>query len=164
MIVDTEQILSEGTVFRSKQNLWILTILSWGSILHLPMRQMSCGTENSTWQRGEDVLLKKDKAGYAVIKNVSREKPENNNEEYVIAKTSYVYDQKVFVDYPFDMFYMQETQAAKAEEMYRNANITDSLQEQSYALVCIRKGKAIVKDVLIGNKSIQVLVDQKPVR
>ena len=60
------------------------------------------------------------------------------------------------IEYTFDRFYMEETKAQAAEDMYRES-IVDSSQV-AYALVNIRNGEAVIRDVLINGTSISDLV------
>ena len=60
------------------------------------------------------------------------------------------------IEYPFDRFYMEETKAQAAEDMYRES-IIDSTQV-AYALVNIRNGEAVIRDVLINGTSVSDLV------
>ena len=53
---------------------------------------------------------------------------------------------------------MDEFKAPKAEKMYRQSN-RDSTQKV-YAMVSVLKGKAVIKDVMINEKSIRIAIEE----
>lgn len=56
------------------------------------------------------------------------------------------------INFPFTEFYMEESKAPRAEEIYRTLNQDTS--QTAYAVVSIYKGDAVVTDVVINGKSI----------
>ncbi|HMB62545.1 MAG TPA: hypothetical protein VKN36_05700, partial [Eudoraea sp.] len=62
-------------------------------------------------------------------------------------------------DYPFDRFYMEESKANEAELTYRQSQRDTS--KITYALVRIKNGEAVLKDVMIDGISIRELVKTK---
>ena len=111
--------------------------------------------------RGEDVyvMLGTDLKGFAIIKNVSKKEPRDNF-AYVKANVYYTSRENdsitVFIDYPFDEFYMDEFKAPKAETVYRESNRDSS--NSTYALVKIWQGQAVIEDVLINDIPIRKLI------
>lgn len=59
------------------------------------------------------------------------------------------------INFPFTEFYMEESKAPKAEEIYRSLN--QDTTQTAYAVVSIYKGNAVVTDVIINGKSIAEL-------
>jgi hypothetical protein len=57
---------------------------------------------------------------------------------------------------------MEEKKAYDAEIVY-NESLRDSIDHNTYALVFVKDGKAVLKDVLIDNISIKELVVEKEV-
>jgi uncharacterized membrane-anchored protein len=125
-------------------------------------------TENSFTDRierklsgGEDVyvVLGSDSKGFAVIKNVATKEP-GNQSAYVKANVYYTSKENdsitVFIDYPFDEFYMDEFKAPRAEIIYRESNRDSS--SSTYALVKIWQGRAVIEDVLINDIPIGKLI------
>ena len=112
------------------------------------------------WTHGQEVfvLIQPDSNGYAKIQSVSNERP-GNDADYVKAKIGYVdeINSNLMINYPFDRFYMEESKAQPAEDLYRKS-ITDSTQI-AYALVNVKNGEAVIKDVMINGKSIADLVN-----
>ena len=112
------------------------------------------------WMSGDQVFvdLTTDSAGYASVLSVSKSEPDSYD-NYIKASISLIiYDtlNTVFIQYPFDRFYMEESIAPAAEQTY-NAAAVDSNQV-AYALVLVKNGEAVVKDVLIDGVSLSELV------
>lgn len=116
----------------------------------------------SGWEQGEMVylLFKVDSQGYAMIEAVLKAPPHTTS-DFLETKVNYVYTDsltKLYLDFPFDRFYMEETKAPKAEEIYFQS-ARDSVQE-AYSLVSIKDGKAVLKDVMIDGLSLKELADK----
>jgi uncharacterized membrane-anchored protein len=104
------------------------------------------------------VLLSNDNNGYATARSVSKTKPAGT-QDFVKANISYVSNDTVnnlFISYPFDRFYMEESKAYDAEVAYRESAVDTS--QVTYSLVNIKDGEAVLKDVLIGGVSIKEVV------
>ncbi|MCO5269665.1 MAG: GDYXXLXY domain-containing protein [Brumimicrobium sp.] len=90
--------------------------------------------------------------GFATIKGLSKEKPAAN-EDFVKAKIDYSYDELVYIRYPFDRYYLNETIAPKVEgDYFKMAN--DTLQK-SYAILYVQDGDAVINDLIINGKSVK---------
>jgi len=89
--------------------------------------------------------------GYANISEVVNDPP-IGNKPYIKVKTSPWKNGKIRVDLPFDKFFMEESLAKPAEDMVRE------LQRDSTVIVCaqisVLDGNAVLKDVMINDKSI----------
>ena len=116
------------------------------------------GSPNEKWNRGENIyaLIETDNEGFAFIESVSREKPENS-EDYLFTKVQYNGQNKLFVEFPFDRFYMEESKAYDAEMIYRE-NERD-ITSTTYALVRIKEGEAVLENVFIDDIPIKDLVE-----
>lgn len=124
-------------------------------------------TENSFTDTGQNhfgdeevfVSVSTGPGGYAVVNAVSTMEP-GGHTSYVKAKiysTSRRDDSTtIFLDYPFDEFYMDEFKAPQAENIYRDSNRNSS--NKTYALVKIWKGQAVIEDVLINGIPIRNLI------
>lgn len=111
--------------------------------------------DTASWTSGEPVyvLFKQDSAGFATIDRLGRSKPEGN---YLATTVSYVDgESEVYIDIPFDRFYMEESKAKPAEDAYATAS-RDSARV-CYGLVTIGKGRAVLNDVMIDGRSVQEL-------
>ncbi len=114
---------------------------------------------NEIWNEQDVVFVSflSDEEGFAEIKSVLKTVPENED-FYLKTTVSYVYDDgRIEIYYPFDRFYMEESKAPEAENVY-----WESLRDTSkttYALVNIKNGDAVLKDVCIDGISITKLAD-----
>ncbi|MFC7775419.1 GDYXXLXY domain-containing protein [Flavobacterium sp. GCM10027622] len=99
--------------------------------------------------------------GFAKISKISNQKPKSG--DYIKLNDVRMYktvDQyQVLLNFPFDRFYMNEYKAPEAEKQYNQA--VSAIQNNVYALVAVKDGEAIVKDVIINNISIKEYSKQK---
>jgi uncharacterized membrane-anchored protein len=82
--------------------------------------------------------------------------------DYIKTRVSYValedHKSTLFIDYPFDRYYLEESKALAAEQAYA-ASVRDTTQV-TYALVNIKDGVAVLKEVLIGGVPVREKVMQ----
>jgi uncharacterized membrane-anchored protein len=106
-------------------------------------------------------LTFKDSSGYAIVNSISKTEPKNTT-EYIKAKVSYIdyLGTKNFVvlDFPFNRYYMNEFKAPKAEESY--SKVSRDIKKNVYAIVAIKNGIGIVKEVIIDDVSIKKYVEK----
>ena len=112
------------------------------------------------WLIGESifVILTTDSSGFAKIESVSKRKPASNV-NFIKTKVRYVFmrdSTELTIDYPFDRFYMEESKAYDAEVTYRDTQRDTSIN--TYALVSVKNGEAVLKDVLIDGTPIREIV------
>ncbi len=161
MILDRENILTSGIDFKFRTAPIDPNDPFRGKYISLQYENNVIEIQNEgDWLSGEDiyVILANDSNGFAKIESVSKTKP-SDEVSFVKAKVSYVSDngsQQLTVDYPFNRFYMEESKAYEAEQVYRES-LPDSTQV-AYALVKIKDGEAVLKDVLINDVSIRDIV------
>ena len=114
------------------------------------------------WVNGETVfvLLSTDSSGFAKLTSVSKNKPPGT-QDYLIAKAGYVNynDSKLSIEFPFDRFYMEESKAFDAELAYRR--ISRDSSQIAYALVKIKNGESVLKDVMVDGMSLKEIVKQQ---
>ena len=67
-------------------------------------------------------------------------------------------EKKLVLNYPFNRFYMEESKAKPAEDAHWEASRDTS--QITYALVNIKNGKAVLKNVLINGKPIKEVVEE----
>jgi uncharacterized membrane-anchored protein len=119
--------------------------------------------DNGSWVDGESVFvtLLNDKDGFAFIGAVSKEKP-SESQNFLKTKMRMIHPNdfdsriKLLIEYPFDRYYMGEFKANDAERAY-NKSLQDTTRI-TYALVMIKNGEAVLKDVLIDGTSIEEIV------
>ena len=161
MIYDQEVVLLNGNEYKFKAAPIDPNDPFRGKYITLRFEANTYTVQNiNEWAINEEVFvqIQNDTTGFAQIKNVSKKRPDNDP-DYIKAKIAFlIEDGKVNmrIEYPFDRFYMEETKAQAAEDMYRES-IVDSTQV-AYALVNIRNGEAVIRDVLINGTSISDLV------
>ena len=119
-------------------------------------------TSNRELQIGDIVYIvfKKDKKGFSQIKKVSKTKPNNDNflktSVENIATYSTVKDEiyEIYFKYPFNTFYYQEDKVKQIEEI-----IIENIKS-SYALVYIKNGTGVLKDIIVNNESIKNILEK----
>jgi uncharacterized membrane-anchored protein len=177
MIFDREDILVNGKDFKFKTKPVDPNDPFRGKYITLGFEEnlVKDQSEND-WQISESiyVLLTTDTEGFARIVSVSKVKPVGNV-DFVEAKVSFfsLFDPMqaqpdslnqpeskkntdLIIEYPFNRFYMEEFKAPLAEKVYRES-LTDS-SNVTYALVKIKNGEAVVKDIVINGISIKELI------
>lgn len=159
MISQSEQILTEGIAFKFRTAPIDPTDPFRGKYVVLSFEQNTYDItedEYDQWKAGTSVYveIENDADGFASIANIHPQDPGIAN--VVRAKIDYVYQDKLFINYPFTRFYMDEFKAKPAEDLHREIQ-ADSLQE-SYAVVFVDYGKAALADVQIDGVSIKDLV------
>lgn len=164
MILDREVVLNSGTEYKFKTAPVDPTDPFRGKYVRLNYKERRVDIDNeSNWTSGDDIYitLSRDKNGFAKIKSISKE-PSPLNEDYFKAIVSLVTSDgsnKLTISYPFNRFYMKESKALAAENAYRKSQADTS--KVTYALVNIKDGKAVLKDVLIDGISLKDIVSEK---
>ncbi|MCK0148172.1 GDYXXLXY domain-containing protein [Arenibacter sp. F26102] len=161
MIIDREDILHRGKEYKFKTEPIDPSDPFRGKYITLRYKEDTIEIKNEAeWLRGESIYvsLTSDNEGYAKIRSVSKEK-RTNNQDFLKTKVSYVTDNgsnKLTIDYPFDRYYMEESKAYDAELTYRESQLDTN--QIAYALVQIKDGEAVLKDVLINGVPIREIV------
>lgn len=151
MILNQEEVLNSGTDYKFRTAPIDPTDPLRGKYITLNFENNTINIQNQDdWLTGETVyvLLKKDSNGFAVIQSVSKTKIESTK-EYLKTKVSGVNQNELVVKYPFDRYYMEESKAADAESLYRESQVDTN--QVTYALVSIKEGEAVLKDVFIND-------------
>ena len=161
MILDKENVLETGKEYKFKTAPIDPSDPFRGKYITLNYDENTVEIPNEQdWMRGEIIYvsLMTDIAGFAKAKSVSKEKPTENH-DFVEAKVSFITgngSNKLTIDYPFDRYYMEESKAYDAERTYRQSQLDTN--QITYALVSIKDGDAVLKDVLIDGTSIRAIV------
>lgn len=161
MISRMESILANGKEFKFRTAPIDPTDPFRGKYITLSFDANSAHVTNAEeWNQGESVyaLLGEDEKGFVKINSLSRNKPVDDDNyvkamiDYIVADTvSYV-----MVDYSFTRFYMEEYKAPDAQTVYGEA--ARDTNQVAYALVRIKDGIGVVKDVMINDKPIREAV------
>ncbi len=165
MILDREDILVTGKEYKFKTEPIDPTDPFRGKFIILRFEEDRIEIQDEAdWLIGGNiyVFLTADKEGYAKIHSVSKENPKNT-QDYLKTKVSYVTrdgSNELTIDYPFDRYYMEESKAYAAELTYRESQLDTG--QIAYALVSIKDGEAVIKDVLIDGVSLrEVVIDER---
>jgi GDYXXLXY protein len=162
MIYDSENLLREGTQYRFRTLPIDPSDPFRGKYITLNFEATSITLTDSTdWKPGEAVFVSftTDSAGFAQADAISRDEPSSGS--YLKTTISYRTTNKpfqVFFELPFDRFYLEESKAPQVEQVYLNSQ-RDSTQV-TYGLVSIGAGTALLKDVMINEKSIVEVVNE----
>lgn len=162
MILDKENILSLGVPYKFRTRPIDPYDPFRGRYITLDFTASQFEIPNdSSWRVGDVVYvhLGKDAEGFARIKDITRQPPADGNVDYVKGQIRYVYDEHITIEYPFKRFYMEETKAPDAEQLYRSSRMDTA--QVVYALVNVRDGEAALKDVMVNDVSISELVEEE---
>jgi uncharacterized membrane-anchored protein len=161
MIWDREKVLETGIEHKFKTAPIDPSDPFRGKYINLSYEETIVQVENEKdWTRGEKVYvyLTSDDDGFTKIKSVSKEKP-TDNQDFLKAKVRFITENgsnKLTVEYPFDRYYMEESKAYEAELTFRESEQDTS--KITYALVSVKNGQAVLKDVLIDGITIREIV------
>lgn len=161
-IIDREMILSTGKEYKFQIAPVDPVDPLRGKYVILNFKQNAVPVDNDKdWSFNEPVyvLLETGPDGYAKIRSISKTRPPGNP-DYVKATINFISNDILTIEYPFDRFYMEESKAPRAEKEYLRT-LRDTTQAV-YALVNIKKGKAVIKDVLINGVSIRDIIYDEP--
>lgn len=160
MIWDREDTLKTGTEFKFKTTPIDPSDPFRGKYITLNYEENSYPIQDgSQWSGSETCFLSvtTDEEGFAKIDSVTKLEPQHS--DFVKAKVYYVIGDELFIDYPFERYYMEESKAYPAELVYRESQRDTSTN--CYALVSVKNGDAVLKDVMINGSSIVELIKNK---
>lgn len=161
MVLQQEDVIENGKTFKFKTAPIDPNDPFRGKYISLRYEDNTISVENKNEWQGVThayVLLETDDLGFAKAKKIVTEKPDNTADFIKVNGITPYYDaNKVWFDYPFDRFYMEESKAKPAENTYWEAQIDTS--KVTYALVSVMSGAGVLQDVLIDGISIRELVN-----
>lgn len=162
MMFNQEDIMKTGTEFKFQTAPIDPYDPFRGKYITLFFKEREITVQNNIkWRSGETVFatLTTNKNGFAKISSISKIRPKNN-ESYIKIKISLGYpNSKIIIDFPFNRYYMNEDIAQKAEKIYQEFSIKK--KNETYALVAVKNGEAVLKDVRINDVSIKDLASKK---
>ncbi|MBC7937405.1 MAG: GDYXXLXY domain-containing protein [Rhizobacter sp.] len=159
-----EDILSTGTAFKFRTAPRDPNDYLRGKYVFLNFNETAYTiTNGKNFENGQliYVTVGTDSAGFAKIIAVSdneKDAPENHIKT-LVNYTDYADPKKIFVQWPFERFYMEESKAPLAEEAYNETRVDSSII--SYALVKVKYGDAVLENVYIDNKPIDEYIKKK---
>ncbi len=157
MIFNQEAIINKGVAYKFKTQPVDPSDPFRGKYINLNFEQNSFVTTDTLWERKDKVYvyLNTDSLGFAKVDEVSKV-PLNLTKDFVVSEVGWYNkrEKKLNFNLPFNRYYMEETKAYDAEVAVRN-NQRDSLPNNTYALVYIKNGEAVLNDVIINETSIK---------
>lgn len=164
MIWSREEILAKGKEYKFKTAPIDPNDIFRGKYIYLSFQEHEVQVQNtSEYDPNQSIyiLLTTDSSGFAKIQSASKVKP-NDTHDFVKVIDFYTSNYKgnrVIFEYPFERYYMEESKAPEAEKIYVQSS-RDSTQI-TYALVSIKDGESVLKDVIIGGTSIKEIVKSR---
>lgn len=160
MIYDSEITERDGAEFKFKTVPIDPTDPFRGKYITLNYDIDTYATADTTFVNDERIYVSliKDKDGIAKVASVSRDEPDGN--DYVTAIVNFNYGGKLNIEFPFDRFYMAEKKAPEAEIAYDEYSERKNAKP-AYALVAVKEGNAVIKDVIVDDVPIGVYIDKQ---
>jgi len=101
-------------------------------------------------------IIEVDKDGFAKFAKLQAEKPEKGT-DYLKVKIAWTYSDEIELEIPFDRFYMEESEALKAENAYR----ANSRKENTYINVKIWNGYGVIEDLFINGTPVREFISRQ---
>ena len=163
MVYDSENTIAEGALYKFKTAPVDPSDPLRGKYITLNFQENFFQfTDSAEWQRGDQIFVTftTDSVGFAIPEQVYHAKPEAESylETFVEHINHYGDDHEVWYKLPFDRFYVEESKAQQAEQLYWKAQ-RDSVQIV-YALVSIGQGQAVLQDVIINDRPIIDIINE----
>lgn len=164
MILDKEDVLHSGQAFKFKTAPVDPNDPFRGKYIHLRFEASRFPVSNpDVWTMDQEVFvhLTTDAAGFAHVLDVTADPP-SSSEPYLKARINNIAPDMLFLEYPFERYYMEESKAYDAEQLYRGS-LSDTLQT-TYALVRIKEGDAVLEEVMVNGVPIREAVQNGNVK
>lgn len=157
MIWNREEVLKKGKVFRFQTEPVDPEDPFRGRYVALEFKADTVVAKFEQFDVGQTAYaeIENDTAGFVTLKRLHDTPPASK--DYVEVKIAYwTYKdraedpERVVVSYPFEQFFLDEYKAPKAEAIYRSGTTAG----KTYALVSIYKGKGVIRDLIINDRSV----------
>ena len=157
MVYDSEMTERQGTLYRFRTAPVDPNDPFRGKYVALRFNAETLATKDTTWMPDETVyaLIEKDSVGFATITRLSRSEPDGDN-NYIAATVHYYSQGIVTLNLPFERFYMEESKAPEAEIAYND--YAGKEQKPAYAIVAVKNGHSVLKDVIVDDIPIREYV------
>ncbi|HEY0653046.1 MAG TPA: GDYXXLXY domain-containing protein [Chryseosolibacter sp.] len=164
MVVESESLRTEGALFRFETQPIDPTDPFRGKYITLRYAASTFETTSTLWHDTDVdteiyLTVANDSAGFAKVTSASRTKP-TGTEHYFKARLVNHYSGKLVTHFPFERFYLEESKAKDAENVY-NENNRDEQKSRAYAEVYIKDGKTYLHDVKIDGESLVDIVRKR---
>lgn len=155
MIREKQNILGNGTAFKFRTAPVDPGDYLRGKYVSLDFRESSFDVSGlKQLEGGQEVYvdIASDSAGFAKITAVNIHK-ENAGKNYIKTTVRYtgfegMNTTRIYIDWPFDRFYMEESKAPMAEKAYNESRADSNIV--SYALVKVKNGEAVIENFFIN--------------
>lgn len=161
MINHRESILKNGEAFKFKTEPIDPSDPFKGKYIRLNFELNSFKSENKNWTRASDVYVSIESDSLGFVKATAIHKKAPSSGTFVKAEVNWFNerDHELRFVFPFNEFYMEESKALDAELAHRDAQ-RDSLPNNTYALIYIKEGEAVLDNVYINDIPIAEYVEQ----
>ena len=160
MILDMEDVINNGREFHFETAPIDPNDPFRGKYIDLNFTDDFILSKDSSWMYGDEIYvsIRTGDDGFAEIEGVSRTEPQGTS-DYIKTQVSYFDTEgKLYVEFPFDVYYMEESKAGDAEDAYRDSR---SSEKPAFALVRIKDGNFSLLDVVIDGMSVKDLVEKQ---
>lgn len=162
MIYDSEHVITNGVIFKFKTQPIDPSDPFRGKYITLNFESNFIKLKDSVkWVSGQEIFVTftADSAGFAVAEEIFSAPP--GTESFLRTTVDFINDYqdepKLWFKLPFDRFYLEESKASQAEQLYWQTQ-RDSAQV-AYGLVSIGKGPAVLTDVILNDKPIVEIIN-----
>jgi len=161
MIKGQEDTLSYGTEYRFRTRPVDPYDLMRGKYITLQYDEVWAKSA-SNWNSGDLVFitLSEDEQGFARLEEAFQDRPTSEIDYLEITLDGYHFEERdsIYVRLPFDRFYMEESKAQAAEDLYRESARSEEID--AYAVVMVKEGKAVLKNVMLDGVPIKEAVER----
>jgi uncharacterized membrane-anchored protein len=149
MILHREDVLNTGVLYKFKCAPVDPNDPFRGKFVILSFEAERFETTDSSWKVADPVyaILENDAAGFAKINSLQRTAPESG--DYISVEIIGIYTDGIRLKLPFDRYYIEESKAKAAEEVYwKNPTTT-------VAYVYVTDGSPVLSKLMIGEETIE---------
>lgn len=160
MIFSSENILAMGARYQFKTAPVDPEDAFRGKYVRLSFTANTCSVDSTVkFKPNQKVfaIINRDIDGFAQVTGLARHKPAGG--DYVKVKVNYQNGHIVTFRYPFEKYFIDEEKASKAEQLYREYN--NSAQKNSYLIVRVKNGKAVVEELILGGLPVREALQKK---
>jgi uncharacterized membrane-anchored protein len=129
-----------------------------GRYVALDIKESNVKCKNyNDFERGERVyaIIEVDEDGFAKFAKLQHEKPQDGI-DYLKVKIRNAWSDEITLYIPFDRFYMEETEALKAENAYRAQN----RKENTYIEVKVWNGYGVIDELFIDGTPVRDYINK----
>jgi len=156
-IYDKEDIINNGSEFKFMITKFKPSNLDGRNYICLNLKEEFISDEKIQIFDNLFVSIKENSDGFASITSISKERPVDTS-DYVKAISFHSRYGTTNYMLPFNIFYFKEVYADEIKSIYKKC-IKDS-SKKVYALVSIKNGKGLLKDLFIDDVSIMDMIEK----